>query len=223
MSIPDIQSGGFANKQVLPSSVMNLVRNYLQRALDGVDGGDYTLTSKLRLLGTDKFELGGQLLYSARSVTRNLPMRAEGVSSSDWTFDPTVAGVGKAYNLTVGASLYVPLALPVDSVLTAVSVRFRGASGHGALPAVMPQISLLRYDSAAATLTSTLGSTTDASASTGVFEAAHTLAISGLSHTVDAASYYMLRIIAESGVNSATHATAWSPSFTATITRQNES
>lgn len=94
-----------------------------------------------------------------------------------------------------------PIELPHGSTLNSITVTVIGAAGHGALPATMPQIKWRKYN-AITPAGATSSATVDSSASTGAFEAAHTIVKSSIAEVIDNTTQrYAIEFDSEGGAN----------------------
>lgn len=118
---------------------------------------------------------------------------------------------------TSACQLAFKLLLPVGVTVTAVSVGYVGAGGHGALPAVMPSITV-SHTAFATNGSTSLGSASDTSGSVAAFELYHLITKSGLSYTVAAGDVMTVLVTSESGANSVASANAY-PFVRVTFTR----
>ena len=120
----------------------------------------------------------------------------------------TIHGVTKLRANPAGSIVDVAFAveLPHGHVLDTIRVDLYPAGGHGGQPASLPAIKLWRTDIAgAATL---IGSDVYAWIDVPTYEGGITLELTGLTETIDKASYrYILNIYGESGANSVTGTT----------------
>lgn len=219
MSIPDIYPGGFTTKTRLTSAVMNLVRTYLQRALDGQNGGSYTLSSNLTLNGAGKFELGDQLQYTARSRTVFVPI----VPTVQTGYSPNNYGVWNTTGTTLRL-LEVPFRLPAGNTITACSVTHQPATdaAHGGgAPGGMPKLRLYKVNGSGTN--TQIGSTaTDTFGSKAAYEAEHSFGLSSLTEVTSNSFLYVLQYECENGANSAAGTAIKSLSVTLSITKQAE-
>lgn len=97
-----------------------------------------------------------------------------------------------------------PLRIPVGAEISQLVARLNPAGGHGALPAAMPELTLWRqtlnspgFDG----LPSLLDTEVDGSASVVAYEAAHSITMSSIGHTVEAGYIYYARFEGESSTN----------------------
>lgn len=167
-------------------------------ALIGASGSTVTVNSLA--LDSD----GGALVgfVSPKSITRwyqcfgdnETEVDPEGILS---TFQGSGAGTGACW-------ITVPLDdLPSACTLTKITVYFKAASGHGALPSNFSTLKLYKKDSSSTVAATQLGSTaTDTAANVAAYESGmRSLAVT-VSHTVDRDNYrYVATFISESGSN----------------------
>lgn len=148
-----------------------------------------------------------------RSVTRVQQAFFSTDDATKWSINQYGDAIQELTHTTAYASS--PLLLPHGAVLTSVSVRVVAETGHGALPATMPAIHLIRHASPAHT---SLGSASDSSGTPGAYESTHNITISGLSVTVDRTLYrYSVRLSGEAGANFVAGLQAFTVSCTYTI------
>ncbi len=192
------------NVTTIDADEINNAGAAIESALDGVGGSDgtpYTPATVLELggLGLKLSETTGaasNLQLASRSVTRfqNIPWIA---GSGDWT----VLQGGMASNVTLGDYLYVGLDVPHGATLTSVTIYINPDGAHVGLPANMPRIRVSKIG-IGGTETVIGVETTDATAFLVVYEAAHTITVSGLSEVIDRTAYrYNVRLQSESGAN----------------------
>lgn len=196
---------------------MNILRSGIVAAVDGVNGGVYTLLSKLTFNGTAMLEVGDKLQYTSRSVTRYVPMIPQYVQTG---WDHSLHW----WTTTVNTStqLNLALSLPHGATLTSVSASFKGAGAHVGLPANMPALTVISrpFNSTSVTV---LGTQTDTSASTATYDAQHLITVSALGHTVNnTTTNYSLQFASESGANALSGADLMGIAVTCTITSQSE-
>lgn len=151
---------------------------------------------------------------TSRSITRVQTSMFTASDASVWHIDQ----YGDADQLTndIVESTTCPLPLPHGVVLTAVSVRVMGATGHAGLPGTMPTIHVIRHVMPAHT---SLGTASDTSASVGAYEDVHSITVSGLNVTIDRTLYrYSVRLHGETGANFVLGLKAFAAICTYTIT-----
>jgi hypothetical protein len=159
---------------------------------------------------------------ASRSITRRHAM-----GPGDATTGTVVTSVNGVRILnTSGATYNVSIALPDGQTLNGIDVNFIGATGHAAFPGgqpTMPTILLLSVNDVTQTVTQIGSTATDASATVAVYEAMHQIAITGLTHTIDAVNLrYFLRVVGESGGAFIAGCQAWSYDTTITYTSMPE-
>lgn len=221
MTLADPKSGGWSIGNLLTSTQMNTVRAGVIAALDGVNGGVYTLLSKLTLNGTAMFELGDKLQYGSRSITRAIPLPGA-YAQTVWAFD--TANLMWQTSANTASLLAIPLHLPHGATLTALSATYRGGSGHGGtMPGNKPELTLINMP-VGATSGSVIGTVVDPTVSAATFETAHAITLSGLSHVVNnTTNAYFAWVKSESaGAGTATSG-AYLASLTATCTVTSQS
>lgn len=127
-------------------------------------------------------------------------------------FDPTNANVTLTGSDVTTASTAVStfhyvLPVPNGAILTNVKVYLKGASGHGALPAIMPSMTITARNITTGAVTTVLASTPDGSASTAAYEAAHSIDSGVLATTVDrTVKAYVVSVTTEGSTNAASGA-----------------
>jgi hypothetical protein len=165
---------------------------------------------------------GANITLASRSVTRTQSL----AGAPDLLFANWVSNGVDWYNGNTGAGLFLFMdRLPHAGVITSVTVKYEGATGHaafpGGAPATMPSLELIKVGSLGST--SSIGTVSDTSASAGVYEAAHAITISGLSETTDLTTdRYVLVFTAESGINSIAGGVIYQASATCTVTGYKE-
>lgn len=124
--------------------------------------------------------------------------------TAGWGF--AQAGSAYAINQVSAAAayiLFVELLQPKSCTLTSITATLAGASGHGGLPATMPKVTLMRQDTGSLSAPTSVATATDTSGSVGVYEAIHTVSLTGLSEVLafDSGSRYYLKIEGEASTN----------------------
>lgn len=137
------------------------------------------------------------VVLTSRSVNRQITLNAFPVSA---TWDMGSGGLWS--NNAAAGNLIVPVErLPHGGVLQSVKVRLKGAGGHGALPSPMPEFTVYRVDDDG-TATGLAAATVDSSATTGAYQAAHTITLSSIAHTVNLTTYrYFVKLVGEGVTN----------------------
>lgn len=149
----------------------------------------------------------------SRSVTRIQQSFFSSDDLASWAINEYGDAVQALSTTTQHASC--PLLLPHGAVLTSVSVAVLPSGGHGALPATMPVLHVIRHASPAHT---SLGNASDSSADVSAYEATHSITVSGLSVTVDRTLHrHSVRLTGEAGANFAAGLTAYSVTCVYTI------
>lgn len=160
--------------------------------LDGViTVDDFTLT------GTNKVKL------ASRSITRTCELTPT-ADPTEWLCN-AVTGTGNWYALgSAGEVLTQPIHLPAGVTITGISMYVQGNGGHAGLPGTMPKFYLYETDVTTGSVVSH-GAYTDASATTGAYQAVHAITSGTISVAVSRAdSRYCLALSTESGANALT-------------------
>jgi hypothetical protein len=122
-----------------------------------------------------------------------IPLTVPEGNSSDWA--PQVVLASPLGIAQVNAVGHFPLVLPVPKPLrrwTSAGMRIVGVGmtidppgGHGALPAQMPRIRLLRQSTLSSSAPTAIADVTDASGSVGAYEIAHKVETAALDQAVE--------------------------------------
>ena len=221
MTIADIKSGGWTTKEKLTSTQLTAARNELLKCLDASGGGSYSPSAKITIAGTDKFELGANLLYTSRSVSRVLPIL---LGEYDNTRAAFTSGDYFTSTSTTTSTLSLPLVgLPNGATLQTVTVKFKGQPAHGGAPGTMPTLKVYRRAIAAGSFTQLGSTTTDTYGSAGAYETTHDISVASIAHTIDrTANTYQLVFTFEGGVNSVAGASVFAIYVTCDVTKQTE-
>lgn len=172
-----------------------------------------TTAANFTMSSTNKVKL------ASRSITRIQPYFFVTEAPTVWTANFWGEAEQLLDNSTDPASC--PIRVPHGAVLTAVSVRVAAVGGHGGLPGTMPRIFVTRHNDTGAH--TSLGNQIDTSASTGTYQTAHDITLSGLSETIDRTLYrYSARLTGEAGANFIAGLRAVYVSCTYTITAYDE-
>lgn len=207
---------------------LNKVRVDLSRALDGVNGGTYTLASLLTLMGSG-LKLGettgaaSNVQLASRTLTRVVDMAdAQGINDGVGDFTLVTGPPEWIWkNPTVGGRLLIPIRPLHGAVLDTVTVRWKGAAGHGALP-TMPTIRVYKKDKDGVE-TALAAATSDTAANVAAYEVVHSITTGALAHTVDRSLYsYHVKVTGETGGNFVANAQAQGAEFTEVVTSYNE-
>jgi hypothetical protein len=222
MAHTDPKVGGWAAKEVLTSTQMNLVRTGINNSLDGANGGTYTLASKLTLNGSSMFELGDNLLYTARTVSRSVPLM-HAFKDSEWSLGNSLVyyTTGTSASQTVEFPIF---GLPNGASLSSVTLRFAGgaAARGGLAPAVLPRLRV-HYKTIATGAVTTLATVDDVFSSEAAYEAAHDISSGALGHTIDTtARTYYVDFRSESGANAYANAYLYGMTVACSVSEQSE-
>lgn len=146
---------------------------------------------------------------ASRTITRVqhlLPLKDDNATAENWSFILTPFR-WRNTGTTVG-TIYLWLDNLIDAgTLTAVHVRIKGPSGHGAFPGgapqFMPTVRVWRGDPTLGTETALGSVATDSSASAGVYEAVHDVSVTGLTEVISETDtkHYYISITSEGGTN----------------------
>lgn len=122
-------------------------------------------------------------------------------------------------NAPSGAGIRTPLPwimqVPAGSTITGISFYVDPSGGHAMLPGVLPQFTAVDIDPATGGLTN-ITNQTDTSASVMVYEAAHTVAKTGLSYAVGAGHVIAVNVYGEQGPDQVDGGQYWMPVITFT-------
>ncbi len=108
-------------------------------------------------------------------------------------------------DVTSAGTLRFHMPLPDFGKMTALTLTVDGGSAHGALPATMPRIALIKIAHIvgnASISETTIATLTDASANVAAYELIHTISITGLSETLSVNADWLIVIEGETGANS---------------------
>lgn len=170
-----------------------------------------TTADNFTMSGTNKVKL------ASRSITRVQPFHFRTSDTTVWNINDAGNGIQL---LDSAVTLLTPVRPPHGVVLTGATLYIQPAA-HGALPATMPQFSVRSVSATGGQ--SILGTATDSSANVAAYNAAHTISISGLSHTVDRTTLrYFVRVVGEGGANFAANLIVAQVALTYTITEYDE-
>lgn len=173
----------------------------------GIDNGDPMDSTELTTPET-------QLTKRTKYLRENTPsthdatdaqlsvMQASPAAAGQWLI--SASGCWIQQDSTVAQTLLMDLALPPNVVLTSLKAYIDGNAGggfHAGLPGTKPTLSLIKVDPTIGSITSVLGTATDAPADVGAYELLHTMTISGLSETISSTKRYMLIVGGETGAN----------------------
>lgn len=210
----------------LDAATANAWRTYISRALDGANGGSYTLGANIVLTGNgfviDYLRMSGtnKVLVTSRSITRIIsypPTSRYTGGAFDWTSEQ----YGKFTAAALAGSLEIPLYAPHNSTVTTIAVHIDPAGAHVGLPANMPSIDIVSVDGLG-NVTS-LATATDTSVNVAAYEVAHTITATGLSIVMNRnTNRYAIRLVGESGANALVGTSYIYTAVTYTITEMDE-
>lgn len=222
MTHVDPKVGGWATKEKLTSSQANLIRTAINNSPDFSVGGTYTLTGALTINGTSMLVVGDNVMYTARSVIRNVPL-AVTHKTADWSSNNGVQWYTTATN--AGQIIEAPLlGLPHGASLSTVTMRYYGgaAARGGLAPATLPRLRVM-YSTLSTGATTQLATIDDVFGSEAAYEAAHDITCSAIGHTIDkTANIYFVEFRSESGANAYVGGTAIGLKVTCSVSEQSE-
>jgi len=181
-------------------------------------GAVFACAANATFTGTLTLNTTSNIVLGSASVDR-LQQGTPYANQTNW-LPQTGSSSGTWTNQVVGTAIELPLDLPDGSTLTSVSVYVTAASGHAALPAVMPAFQL-RYVARTGGVSAIGAGAVDSSGTVAAFEANHAITLSGLTEVtsrVSAGGRYIIELTAESGANSAIglRMTGWTATYTVT-------
>lgn len=162
--------------------------------------------------GSITIEDQNDLVINSDSVNARLSMVPAWIESAGGavTWDRSATSPGGALiqtqvDATAQYLAMFPIVLPPGDDILGVTVVLHGTIGsagaHGALPGLMPQVALISVDGAGAQ--TTIDSETDGSASTGAYDANHSVVLAlGAPETVSGSNAYYVLVLGEAGSNS---------------------
>jgi hypothetical protein len=198
---------------VIAGKLSAILGRFVQLDDDNAFTGDNTHA------GTETFAdinvgTGDHYGVSGRSETRDVDATPSNVGgnwneTSTGTFSDTGTG---------GSILYFPLKAPKGQTITAFEITIDPAGGHGALPATMPVVQLVKTDRSTGVL-SIVSTVTDSASNVGAYETAHSFGGSGLTEVATPDTHrYGIRLTSETGANAVAGLVAHRPSVTYTRT-----
>lgn len=101
----------------------------------------------------------------------------------------------------VAGALLIPLPRPPSGKIVEIQAFVQGSSGHGALPATMPDLALYRQDILLAGSGTLVASAADLSANAAAYETGHQIFFTP-NHTLVGQEFYWLSFRGETGANS---------------------
>jgi len=175
---------------------------------DAVDGGAGAIYFDMGQWLSNRIEYLRQRSLGTDQDTLRVGPHALRNLSSRFAFQ-SGTGAPIAWNqsdVTDAGLLAFKLTLPKRGTITSVTAYVKGAAGHAGLPGTMPALALLSQDIAGIGNGTAEGAQSDTSGSTGAYQAAHTITISGLSIAFlhdDLVDYYV-HFTGEDGANKLT-------------------
>jgi hypothetical protein len=186
--------------------------------LDMLSGADIELAANSEIKTTNARE---NSMFIPLHIVRKFPTTAAtfaGTFPADWAYVAADGTVGQSGTTTSAEWVVfaVPM-LPPSATITEVQMVTEPSLLHGALPAQMPQIRLVRYTATGSR--TVVGTQADTSASTVIYEVQHTTTLA--TAETAAARWYVVEICGEYGANSLTGMQLDSVTLTYTTTRVN--
>lgn len=159
-----------------------------------------THTTSLAALVGGTLAVAGVKL-SSQSITRHVAAWFTGASDVLGAAQWYVLASGRPAQILAAAPVFFPLDVPHGATLTAVSIAVDPDSSHGTMTGVTrPTLEVLKVDSAGAE--TLVGTQLDTNVLLAAYEAAHTIAVSGLSETINRSTYtYVAVLRGEDGAN----------------------
>lgn len=115
-----------------------------------------------------------------------------------------------------GGDFWIPLhgVLPPYGKITRFGINLYGATGHGALPSVMPVVELVRRANSliVSVAPETIDTVADTSGDVSTYQGSHEV-YKAVDHTIDPTRDYYIRVKGESGTNSAVGSIFLAPSI----------
>jgi hypothetical protein len=219
MTLADPTGGtGYLPGAILPSTHMTTIAANQPKAVDGNGGGTWTPSAPIILNGS-ALQLGDQLFYTSRSVSRKQSYQAQTLSAN-WTLGPTYTWRNDGA-MPGGEIMFWLDRLANEAELTSLTMRWQGAAGHVGQPGTMPRLRLMQYDQD--NTETVLGSVNDTWTSIAAYQTAHDVTLSLVGVTLDLVQYrYMAEITGELGANYVAGAQVFSLTATMDITKQSE-
>jgi len=157
-----------------------------------------TITVSANSIAVNVLTVSGIISVPSASIQRE-SRGGVGMNHNTWIIDSN--GLYNNYDTTSAGKMIVELDVPHGATLTDVTVFYRGASGHGALPATKPAMTVYSHNLNTDTQT-TIGTATDTAASVPAYEVAHSFGLSGLSTVIArTVTRYFVAISGETSTN----------------------
>lgn len=207
----EIENGGTLS--VAGSLAIEMGGSFVASGFSTVTLSGTTTASNLTISGSNKLKV------ASRSVTRT--NEHPFYFKQDWAVD-SLGGYFVATTATATNPAFCDLHVPHNVTVTNVTVHLKGASGHGALPANMPTISVLEIASNGYTVIA--GAQADTSSTVANYENTHTVSVSDfMAAPADRTIHkYRLSVSNEAGTGSAAGLTIYLVTLTYTVTEYDE-
>lgn len=182
-------------------------------------------TAEISLTGSSSLQVGtgcsfdaiaGSAASFAGSVTlgtgveiefnapRSYEASVKGVQGFDATEWSSSLGYVNQHTPPNSGGVQTPVAwildVPPGATITAIYARVDPAGAHGALPGTLPSLNVQEHDPSDGT-SSAIANISDSSGSVGVYEAAHDISATGLSHTTSTGTVVYAFAYGEKGAN----------------------
>jgi len=177
MAISKVKPSGWAFGEILTSAQMNTLDTDHAKAVD-------------KSVGALEIDSSSYGRVCSDVGTIDVP--------ADWGISQGVWSTG-----TTGLRhIYFSFQVPNGATITIMKAYLKGAGGHGALPATMPQARAYKVSISDGSATLLGSATNDPSGTTGAFQAAHEIAVT-MTEVVDSTTYrYLIDVSTETGANS---------------------
>lgn len=196
----------FADGQRLFDDDLNLIWDALENAIDGIDGGSYTLANTLDFAGAGNVRFNKYPILTSTSKRIRHPLHLGDRWSSDgsttyWDYNEFTS----VQHLTgAGETCYLQLChLEHGSTLTNVRFRVEHLGSHGGtLPTTKQRFRLRKADISGSSVSYTdiVAATEDNSASAAAYEAMHTFDLAVPNEVIDLTNNnYFVQLLAETG------------------------
>lgn len=217
-----VKPSGWALNEALTSAQMNALDIDHTKAPNADDGSTHTPAAPIIINGQG-IEVGGasggitltettgapsRVQLTSRNVVRNQSLAGmpDGASFTDWGFGG--GGFDPAWKQLTIPGAAVPLFLFLDNLadgneLDEVIVSIEPGTGHGGLPATLPQITLQSIEQSTNVVNTHGSAAVDPSASVGAYELVHDITLVLTPLLIDLANRrYFIKYEGEAGANS---------------------
>ena len=157
--------------------------------------GTFTCTGAVSCTSTVTFNQAPSL---AVSKTVAQPLIPSGMTAFAW--DDSTASVKQGSSSTAGKATFFVRRIGDGATITNVTLKVISTQTHSSLPATMPGFSVTKRD-ANGTNTTLAGFTADSSATTGAFQAIHSISTGTISQVVNLDDDVFVEVNGETGAN----------------------